>query len=274
VSASACSSTSLSKSDSSSQPKATADEPESGPSAQELFVKGNEFLDRGEWERAIETYDEALKREKRWDLYLNKAIAHSSNTQFEAALDAIEKSLAHGGQDRASVYFNLGNVYQNRGLYNHALKAYRASLAHRDDLDADTLVNIGSTLTILGRYEDAKTTYERAEKLAPNDPRIKHGFAVLLYMEDEDQKSLDAFNQLLSMAPEYADGYYDRAHVRARQDDYRRAIEDLKRYLELEPKSHRKAKVEALIDTYRGKVEGAANPTPDSSEEPTSDAKQ
>lgn len=255
----ACSSSSSNRAESSDRPEAVADSPESGRSAKELFIKGNEYLDRNEWKRAIETYEMALEQKKRWDIYLNKAIAHSAQNDFEAALNAIEQSINNGGEENPRVYYNLGNVYQNRGLYRQAIKAYRMSLAKREGLDLDTLVNIGSTLTILGQYREAHETYERAEKMAPNDPRIKHGFAVLLFLEGQHQQSIDAFNQLLSMNDEYADGYYDRAHALARENEYRAAIDSLKRFLELKPESSRTDKVQSLIEAYRDKLEDTSS---------------
>lgn len=258
----ACKSGSSQKKGSSTK-KATSEKPDSeedaGPSAQELFAAGNKHLDERDWEAAVDAYRSALeKNAERWDVHLNLAIALSEMGKFNEALDAIEGSLAKGGDEQPEVYFNLGNIYQERGLYRQAVKAYRTSLAHREETDLDTLVNIAAALTILGEKSKAKSTYEKAQKLAPQDPRIQHGFAVLLHLEGEHKKSIDAYQQLHSMAPDYAAGYFDEASPHVEIEDFRGAIDALQRYLEVAPDGPYAQKAKKLIDIYREQAESSS----------------
>lgn len=240
--------------------RATADRAESGDqsdkSAQELFIDGNRHLDRRQWQKAIESYRSALEKDdQRWDIYLNLGIAYSNDGDFENAIDAIEKSMARGGDERPEVYYNLGNVYQKRGMYDQAIKAYRTSLSYRDRLDVDTLINIGGALTILGDRKAARRAYERAQEKAPRDPRIQHGLAILHYLDGEYQAAVEAYQQLHSMAPEYAPAYYDKARPLLELDRTRDAIDALEKYLELAPDGDHAEDARQRIKTYREELE-------------------
>jgi tetratricopeptide (TPR) repeat protein len=240
---------------------AKAEEPtETGPSADELFRRGNEHLEGERWKEAIASYQKALDRDSgRWKVLLNLAIAQSSAGHFEEAVDSIADCLNRGGEGRPEVYYNLGNIYQRRGLYQQAIKAYRTSLAHADEPDVDTLVNIGSALTILDRRRQAEATYKKAQKLAPRDPRIQHGFALLLYHGGKFNESLDAFDQLQRMAPDYARAWYDESNVHMKRDDFKSAIDALETYLEIAPEGTYADKARELIKVYRKELN---NPTP------------
>lgn len=250
----ACSSSSSTKDDPAAT-EATAESPDSGKSAREWFAQGNRHLDERQWEQAIDSYESALKKNsERADIYRNLGIARASNNDFEKAIEAFENALTHGGDDDPEVYYNLGNVYQQRGLYDPALKAYRTSLSYRDDLDVDTLVNIGVVLTVLDEREKAREAYERAQQLAPRDPRIQHGIATLLYLEQEPRQALDAYSQVHSMDSEYAPAYYDKARPLADLERWRDAVDALETYLEVAPDGKYADKAKGRLEMYRDKL--------------------
>ena len=235
--------------------QAAAESPDSGKSAQEWFAQGNRHLDGQRWEQAINSYESALKKNsKRADLYLNLGIARASNNDFEKAIEAFDNALTHGGDDNPEVYYNLGRVYQQRGLYDQALKAYRTSLSYRDELDVDTLVNTGVVLTVLDEREKAREAYERAQKIAPRDPRIQHGFATLLYLDEEPKQALDSYNQVHSMDAEYAPAYYDKARPLADLERWQDAVDALESYLEITPDGKYATKAKGRIEMYRDKL--------------------
>lgn len=251
TSAAGCSSAKVVQKDDDEKPAAEAQAPET--SAQEYFLRGNEALDKDEWKEAIAAYQKAVDQDpERWDAYLNMAIAHSQTKDFEAAVEAIDKALAHGGEKKPEVYFNLGNIYQKRGLYEQAVKAYRTSLAYREDADhVDTLVNIGAALAIMGREKNARKTYEKARRLTPDDPRIQHGLAILYFLDQKKKESIRSFEQLEAMAPDYAPAYFDRAMILARLDRYDEAVASLKTYLRKAPDGPLAHRAEGLLEIYQ-----------------------
>jgi tetratricopeptide (TPR) repeat protein len=245
----------------SSTPKKTADdtvkEAAAAPqaSAQELFLQGNQALDREEYEQAVSLYDRALEQDpQRWDIYMNKAIAHSSVQQFTEAINAIDKSLTHGGDAHAEVYFNLGNIYQNRGLYAQSIKAYRSSLALRDAPHVDTVVNIAAALMFMRETDKAEKTYNYLKTLAPDDPRIYLGLGLIDQIENNYKAALEHYDQAILMAPDYAQAHYNKAALLHMTKKYAEAVESFQRYIEIAPDGAYVERAQARINSLQSKL--------------------
>lgn len=207
-----------------------------GPTAQELFLEGNKALDAREFEGAIAQYELALEQDpERWDIYMNKAIAHSAKQQLSEAVSAIDHALANGGDSEPEVYFNLGNIYQNRGLYGQSIKAYRTSLALRDEPHVDTIMNIAAALMFMRELDQAEETYEHLKGLVPDDPRVYLGFGLIEAMRDNYKTAIEFYDQVIQMDPEFSQAYFNKGVVLNSTEQYSDAIDSFKRYLEIAP---------------------------------------
>ncbi len=205
-------------------------------SAQELFVQGNKALDAKDFDKAVTLYDQALSQDDaRWDIYMNKAIALSAQQHFSKAIDAIDKSLAHGGDKHPEVYFNLGNIYQNRALYSQSIKAYRTSLALRQKPDIDTLVNIAGALMLMRQYDKARAAYEHLRTLAPDDPRVYLGLGLAEQMLTHFKDALQYYEQVNSMKPDFAQAWYNKANLLQSIGKRKEAIASYEQYLKVAP---------------------------------------
>ncbi len=205
-------------------------------SAQEYFLEGNAFLDQSKWQLAINSYNKALAQDPtRWDIYMNRALAYSSNTKFEEAIASIELALDNGGSEQPVVYYNLGNIYQNRGLYGQSIDAYRAGMAISGKLDVDSLLNIAAAYTFLNEIDDARATLLKIRELAPDDPRAPHGLALLLHLEEKIDEAIQAYEQIHVIAPNFSQSYFNRGFLLVRMARFQEAIAAFQKYIELDP---------------------------------------
>ncbi|MBA2660862.1 MAG: tetratricopeptide repeat protein [Bradymonadaceae bacterium] len=226
------------------------------PTAQEHFLQGNAFLDQQQWAEAIDAYTKAVALEpKRWDIHMNRAIAHSANIEFELALASIEAALDNGGQNEREVYFNLGNIYQNRGLYGQAIDAYRAGMAIDGKLDVDSMLNIGAAYAILNELDLARQTLEKVQQLAPDDPRAPHGLALVLQLEEKYDEALLAYERVEAMAPNFSLSYFNRGYVLTQLRRYREAIAAYERYIALDPEGPYVKRARRSIETAQKALE-------------------
>lgn len=225
-------------------------------SAQELFLEGNAFLDQSNWPQAINSYNKALAQDStRWDIYMNRALAYSSDTKFEEAINSIELALDNGGNEQPDVYYNLGNIYQNRGLYGQAIDAYRAGMAVRGKLDLDSLLNIAAAYTILSEIDDARTTLLKIREIAPDDPRALHGLALLLQLEDKIDEAIQAYQHIHVVAPNFSQSYFNRGFLLIRMARFQEAISAFERYIELDPNGPYVKRATNNIDAARRRLE-------------------
>lgn len=231
-----------------------AKEAEPKTSAQELFIQGNKKLDAKDFPAAISLYEKALERDdQRWDIYMNKAIAHSSKQQFSEAIAAMDRALATGGDKEAQVYFNLGNIYQNRGLYAQSVKAYRTSLAVSGTQDVDTLVNLGAALALMREYAQAVQTYEHVRSVAPDDPRIYVGLGVVEHARGNKKGAAEFYEQAQQIDPSLEQAWYNHAAVMADMEKYPEAAQSYRRYLELAPEGPYAKRARGSLERLKSK---------------------
>lgn len=228
---------------------------DTGPTAQELFVTGNESLDKEKWEAAIASYDDAVAKDPAsWEAHMNRGIALSRLARFAEALSAFESALRNGGDEHAQVYFNLGNLYQDRGMYSASVDAYRAALAYAAN-DVDTLVNLGAAYIFLRQWESATATFEHTRQLAPDDPRPLHGLGVIKQLNDQYKDAAEIYDQVHAIDPNFALAYFNQARCYSMMEDYVSAIRAIERYMQIDPDSSVKQRAQGMLDRYKRKLE-------------------
>lgn len=226
-----------------------------GPTADELFVKGNVKLDKNEWKGAVEAYDDALAvDDQQWEIHMNRAIALARLGKFNDALASMELALRNGGEENPVVYFNLGNLYQERGMYSESVDAYRTSLAYESSPNVDTLVNLAAAFVFLRQWDKANTTYEYIRSLAPDDPRAPHGLALVMQMQSRYQDAAQAYEMVHSIDPNFELAYYNKARCYSAMKEHQLAIDALQDYLRVAPDGAYAKRAKGLMDGYRQRL--------------------
>lgn len=237
------------------EPKKRPEAVEPGPTAQELFLAGNAELDKANYRGAISAYSKAVYRDpSRWDIYMNKAIAHSKAAEFEDALGAVETAFQNGGSEQPDLYYNLGNIYQERGMYKEAIESYRAGLVYRAGPHIDSLVNIGAAYVFLRQFDEAGATYDHLRQIAPDEPAALHGLALIQHLQDNYQQAADMYGEVHIMAPDFANSYFNRGSVLAKMEKWDEAIDAMNSYLRYAPQGPYAKSAQSRIEFYRTKV--------------------
>ncbi|MDX2050179.1 MAG: tetratricopeptide repeat protein, partial [Rickettsiaceae bacterium] len=99
---------------------------------------GSEFCNRGDYQRAIKAYDEAIGLKQDYaDAYYNKGLALSKLSRHEDAIAAFNEAIRLKPED--------------------------------NEFCASAYVNKGTALDVLSRYEEAVLAYDEAIRLKPED---------------------------------------------------------------------------------------------------------
>ena len=132
----------------------------------DYFRKGNDYANQGDYGKAIEDYDEAIRLDPKYaGAYHSRGQAYGLLGQYERAIEDFDEAIRLDPQ-YAKAYNNRGNAYQELGQYERAIEDYDEAI-RLDPQDAVTYHNRGYAYHNLGQYERAIEDYDEAIRLDP-----------------------------------------------------------------------------------------------------------
>ena len=159
------------------QPVLAADE------ATTYYNTGEAFLEKGEYERAIASFDSALASNtttiKVSDAllytYRDKGYAQIQLKKYNDAIQTLEEGLALYPKDQM-LWNNKGYAHYNLGKYPEALAGYNNAIRYEQNYTI-ALINKGDTLSKMGDYPAAVDTYTKALETDPGNRDATAGLA-------------------------------------------------------------------------------------------------
>ncbi len=134
------------------------------------------FLRRGEFDRAISQFQEALN-------------IRSRNTETHYSLGA------------ALIQSNLANALARKQLWDEAIDHLQEAVRLRPDY-ADAYFNLGSVLFQQGRIDQAIVQWQNALAIRPRDAEAHRNVAIALRKEGKLKEAISEYEQALNIAPE------------------------------------------------------------------------
>lgn len=170
------------------------------PTKESWLEKGAIFLERKDYQEALEAYKQAILIDH------NDALAYSGRSgalygleRFKEALDASNQAI--------SLNSNLAEAWNNKGAalyhlerYKDALIAYEQAI-HLDPNDSIFWHNKGVAFRGLNRNKDALAAFEQAIHLDPNNVLAWNGKGKALRDLNRNKDALAAFEQALLLDP-------------------------------------------------------------------------
>ena len=126
--------------------------------ANAYYNRGSAYDDEGEFDRAIQDYDKAIKLNPKdgW-AYNNRGIAYRKKGEFDRALRDYDMAIKLNPKD-ADIYNNRGIAYAKKGEFDRAITDYDKAI-RLDPKDALTYKNRGTAYGIKGEYDRAIADY-------------------------------------------------------------------------------------------------------------------
>ncbi len=128
----------------------------------------------------------------------------------------------------ANVGYNLCVVFYNLGRYDEAVEwSGRAmEVAPSDPLVLQMRVR---ALAAVGRLDETRAVLDLAAEISPDDPEIDRLVGWTLYLQDQPEASLKAYQEAARKNPGDADAHLKVANLFADLGRYQEAVEDCKR---------------------------------------------
>ena len=155
-----------------------------------LFAEGTQYSGRGEWERALECFQEVSKADPRNLVVLNALggtlyrLGRNSEAgqQFRQAINIKES--------HPDAHCYLGGLLRSQGLLIESERHLRRALKLKPSF-TDAQISLGATLFMLGKTAEARQLLEKALRVAPRnlDALMHMGRAVALEGNREEAES-------------------------------------------------------------------------------------
>lgn len=140
--------------------------------------------------------------------FISKGVQHFDQGDFEAALTEFNKV-------SKSDIFYLQAVYE-KAYTLYASEKYDELQSLFDELEKNGKIKefpsiyiiYGNYLSIKERFEDSEKKYKEAEKLIPNSNGLLYNMAIMYIRSEQRQKAVDTLKRLLEVNPNNAGAHY------------------------------------------------------------------
>lgn len=159
-----------------------------------LLNLGNTYLERKEYDKALETYDRVIQNQPIYsEAYANRGVIYMWQGKYDKAEEDLKTAIQQN--PRASISrVNLAMIYKGQRKLNEALALINEALKITPDY-LEACVEGGILYHVLGRDAEAIPLLERAIKIAPKDGRANHLLADIYKSSgrnEEAEKYLEA----------------------------------------------------------------------------------
>jgi tetratricopeptide (TPR) repeat protein len=191
---------------------------ESGEKLADAFNnRGIAYRAKGELERAIQDYGEAIKLNgKLASVYNNRGVAYDHKGELDRAIQDYEQAIKLKPSPEA--YFNRGNAYLAKAQYDHAIDDYNQATKLKTDF-APAYDNRCWARAVVGILKQALADCAAALRLMPGNPSTfgTRGF-IFLKMGQLDA-AVSAYEAALHIDPKLAFALYGRGLAKLRNED-------------------------------------------------------
>jgi tetratricopeptide (TPR) repeat protein len=160
--------------------------------------RGTNNMLLGNYDRAIEDYDQALRLDPGYALsYYNRGDAYRRLGEYRQAIEDYDQALRLD-PGYAEAYHNRGNVYGVLGEHNRAIKNYDQALLVNPGR-ADIYYNRGNSYLRLGNYRRAIEDYDQTLRINPGYASTYYNRAIAHCLFGMIEASLDDRMQTLRL---------------------------------------------------------------------------
>lgn len=255
-----------------------------------IYLRGNLFLARSEYNRAIEDASKAIELDPTGNAvayaYHIRAAALSGIGQFDRAIKDHNKSielkpeyanayysralswLKKGDKERAladftkaidlkpqyaAAYHDRGNVWMEKGDSDRALSDYNKAI-ELDSSYALAYYSRGNFYIKKGDYDLAIKDSKKAVALNPEDSEAYANIGTAWLMKKSYRNAISNFTKAIQLNPNYVDAYFNRCIAYAKSNQANASLRDATRFIQIAPNHHRASIMQEIVKKSELKV--------------------
>jgi tetratricopeptide (TPR) repeat protein len=200
--------------------------------------EGAAALMRGQYDKAVAAYDEALTAPEIADfveasIYSDRGVAKWRMNQTKEAIEDFNKSIQLAPEN-ATVYNNRGNALMDLGHPDEAMKDFDRAIALSANYGA-AYNNRGNARVALNQYDPAFQDFRKAVELMPQSAVPFNGRGMAHSELKRYHAAVRDLSRAISINPKYVAAYQHRAAAYFALGMYREAAADATQVLTLQP---------------------------------------
>ena len=178
--------------------------------------------------------------------------------RYDEALAAFEEFAAKFPEIYA-VRLNIGSVYKEKGDLDRAEAEFKAvldkngpapeDLRKQKDTSLKALSGLGEVALKRGDLETAQGFFRRALEVSPEDPAAAYNVGEIFFSNQKIDDAIAYFELAVKIKSDWPKAYHRLGLVYLNKGDLPKALENLKKFLELDPRNPEAANVKAMIAT-------------------------
>ncbi len=197
--------------------------PPSGEKGRELLDRGNALLKEGRYDETLAAFEEFIA---------------AFPEVYAARLNIGSVCLAKGDLDRAAAEFQA--VLDKNGSTLEDLRKQK-------DTSLKALSGLGGVALKRGDFETAQGFFRKSLEISPEDPAAAYNVGEIFFSNQKIDEAIAYFELALKIKSDWPKAYHRLGLAYLNKGDFPKALENLKKFLELDPQNPEAASVKASI---------------------------
>jgi tetratricopeptide (TPR) repeat protein len=119
------------------------------------------------------------------------------------------------------------------------------------NMSAKALAAIGLCYLRQGKLPEAQEYFKKSIDMAPQDENLPYNVAEICFSNQQIDEAIRYFEMAIQIKPDWPDPYLRVAYAYLNKGDSAKAIENLEKFIKLEPGTERTAQAKAILDAIK-----------------------
>jgi protein O-mannosyl-transferase len=187
--------------------------------------RGEVYLQRKEYDKAMEDFNMAIKIEPNFMAYTNRGKVYEETKEYDKAIADYNQAIKVE-PSRMEAYINRGNTYYKIKEYDKAIDDYNQALILNSSSPKPYTCR-GNVYFDKGDYDRALADYNKALTVEPASDEAYNNRGTFYGFMKEYDKAISDFTSALSINPNNIEAYYNRGITYSNMKEYKKALDDL-----------------------------------------------
>ena len=188
---------------------------------------------------------------------LEEGNAFFKDGKYDTALTMYEEFLSKN-PGAYQVLLNIGDCYREKGEYEPAIQKYNqlidqaaADPAMGKNMGAKGLAAIGLCFLKQGKLAESQDYFKKSIEMAPQDENLPYNVAEIYFSNQQIDDAVRYFDMAIQIKPDWPDPYYRLAFAYLNKGDNAKAVENLEKFIKLEPETERTAQAKSILEAIK-----------------------